>query len=164
MAEQAKMMPENQTGPASAARRVGVSAEVGRLQERGDGSAGCNDFRNGISHELPPVDRHTRAGTACSARCRIGEARRRLALGADPTPGVTCGWILVERCERCTGMVEGPPDGLPRYRVLTGADDENFCRRVSTALDLGFRLHGGPSVTYNGKQVIVAQALLWPNE
>ena len=61
-------------------------------------------------------------------------------------------------------MVEGPPDGLPRYRVLTGADDENFCRRVSTALDLGFRLHGGPSVTYNGKQVIVAQALLWPNE
>jgi hypothetical protein len=55
-----------------------------------------------------------------------------------------------------------PPDGLPPYRVLTGPDDETFCRRVSEALDLGFRLHGGPSVTFNGVNVIVAQALTWP--
>jgi hypothetical protein len=61
-------------------------------------------------------------------------------------------------------MTQGPPDGLPRYRVLTGADDERFCRRVSEALDLGFRLHEGPSVTHNGEQVIVAQALIWPGD
>ncbi|MGK5741241.1 DUF1737 domain-containing protein [Micromonospora sp. URMC 103] len=59
-------------------------------------------------------------------------------------------------------MTDQPPDGLPRYRVLTGPDDEAFCRRVSAALDLGFRLHGGPAVTYNGERVIVAQALTWP--
>lgn len=58
-------------------------------------------------------------------------------------------------------MEDGPPDGLPRYRVLTGPDDESFCRRVSEALDLGFRLHGGPALTYDGEHVIVAQALVW---
>jgi hypothetical protein len=56
-----------------------------------------------------------------------------------------------------------PPDGLPRYRVLTGPDDETFCRRVSAALDLGFELHGSPAVTFDGTDVIVAQAVVWPN-
>ncbi|MFI5499718.1 DUF1737 domain-containing protein [Nocardia asteroides] len=55
-----------------------------------------------------------------------------------------------------------PPDGLPIYRVLTGPDDETFCRRVSAALALGYELHEGPAVTANGGQVIVAQAVLWP--
>jgi hypothetical protein len=55
-----------------------------------------------------------------------------------------------------------PPDGLPAYRVLTGPDDAAFCHRVSEAIALGYRLHGGPAVTYDGKAVIVAQALLWP--
>jgi hypothetical protein len=54
-----------------------------------------------------------------------------------------------------------PPDGLPTYRVLTGPDDAAFCHRVSEALDLGYELYGSPAVTYNGEQVIVAQALLW---
>lgn len=55
-----------------------------------------------------------------------------------------------------------PPDGLPIYRVLTGPDDASFCRRVSEAIALGYRLHEGPALTYNGKEVIVAQALVWP--
>ena len=55
-----------------------------------------------------------------------------------------------------------PPDGLPAYRVLTGPDDAAFCHRVSEALALGYELYGSPSLTYNGDQVIVAQALLWP--
>ena len=55
-----------------------------------------------------------------------------------------------------------PPDGLPIYRLLTGPDDAAFCRRVSEALALGYRLHGSPAATFNGTQVIVAQALLWP--
>ncbi|MEU9840663.1 DUF1737 domain-containing protein [Actinomadura sp. NPDC048032] len=49
---------------------------------------------------------------------------------------------------------------LPRYRVLTGPDDETFCRRVSEALELGYELHGSPSVTFNGQRVIVAQAVV----
>jgi hypothetical protein len=55
-----------------------------------------------------------------------------------------------------------PPDGLPVYRLLTGPDDTAFCRRVSEVLALGYELHGGPAVTFNGENVIVAQALVWP--
>jgi len=55
-----------------------------------------------------------------------------------------------------------PPDDLPIYRVLTGPDDTAFCHRVSEAIALGYRLHGAPTVTFNGERVIVAQALLWP--
>lgn len=64
--------------------------------------------------------------------------------------------------QRRNGIMTNPPDGLPSYRVLTGPDDEAFCRRVSEAIGLGFELHGGPSLTYNGDRVIVAQALTWP--
>jgi hypothetical protein len=56
-----------------------------------------------------------------------------------------------------------PPDGLPVYRLLTGPDDAAFCRRVSEALQLGYQLYGSPAATFNGRQVIVAQALFWPD-
>lgn len=61
-------------------------------------------------------------------------------------------------------MSNVPPNGLPRYRVLTGPDDEAFCRRVSEALDLGYQLHCGPAVTFNGQDVVVAQAVVWPGD
>jgi hypothetical protein len=57
---------------------------------------------------------------------------------------------------------KGPPDGLPNYRVFTGPDDAAFCHRVSEALNLGYQLHGSPALTFNGTNVIVAQALIWP--
>jgi hypothetical protein len=56
-----------------------------------------------------------------------------------------------------------PPEGLPTYRALTGPDDDPFCRRVSQALLLGYRLHDGPALSFDGTNVIVAQALLWPS-
>jgi hypothetical protein len=59
-------------------------------------------------------------------------------------------------------MTSEPPQGPPRYRVLTGPDDATFCHRVSEALDLGYRLYQGPAVTFNGQDVIVAQAMVWP--
>jgi hypothetical protein len=55
-----------------------------------------------------------------------------------------------------------PPDGLPIYRVLTGPDDAAFCIRVSEALALGYRLYGPPAATFDGRSVIVAQAVIWP--
>ncbi|MFJ7212424.1 DUF1737 domain-containing protein [Amycolatopsis sp. NPDC098790] len=58
-------------------------------------------------------------------------------------------------------MTDAPPNDLPRYRLLTGPDDAKFCHRVSEALELGYRLHGSPAATFDGNQVIVAQALLW---
>jgi len=56
-----------------------------------------------------------------------------------------------------------PPNGLPVYRVLTGKDDAAFCRRVSDALALGYLLYGSPAATFNGENVVVAQALVWPS-
>lgn len=47
-----------------------------------------------------------------------------------------------------------------RYRLLTGPDDKSFCERVSAALDEGYELYGSPSVTFNGKNVIAAQAII----
>ncbi|ULU23855.1 DUF1737 domain-containing protein [Dyella terrae] len=60
-------------------------------------------------------------------------------------------------------MSSSPPDGLPRYRLLTGKDDASFCHRVSEALALGYELYGSPSATFNGQYVVVAQAILWPD-
>jgi hypothetical protein len=57
-----------------------------------------------------------------------------------------------------------PPDGLPRYRLLTGKDDASFCKRVSEALALGYILYGSPAATFNGEHVVVAQAVIWPGE
>lgn len=59
-----------------------------------------------------------------------------------------------------------PPEGLPKYRLLTGPDDASFCHRVSAALDLGYQLYGSPSLTFdtNKKSVIAAQAIIWKGE
>jgi hypothetical protein len=57
-----------------------------------------------------------------------------------------------------------PNDEPLRYRVLTGPDDRAFCERVSAALDEGYRLHGGPALTFDGARVIVAQALVLGQE
>jgi hypothetical protein len=59
-------------------------------------------------------------------------------------------------------MTTAPPDGLPTYRLLTGPDDAAFCKRVSEAIAMGYLLYGSPAATFNGTQVIVAQALVWP--
>ncbi|MGH3401982.1 MAG: DUF1737 domain-containing protein [Streptosporangiaceae bacterium] len=56
-----------------------------------------------------------------------------------------------------------PPRDLPIYRILTGPDDESFCRRVSEALSLGYSLYGSPTMSFDGSRVVVGQALLWPS-
>ena len=56
---------------------------------------------------------------------------------------------------------ETPPNGLPRYRILTGVDDDALCRRVSEAMELGYVLHGSPALTTKGESVIAGQALVW---
>jgi len=58
---------------------------------------------------------------------------------------------------------KNPPQGLPTYRILTGPDDAAFCHRVSEALAMGYLLYGSPAATFNGKDVIVAQAIVWPS-
>ena len=46
------------------------------------------------------------------------------------------------------------------YRYLTGPDDAKFCMRVSEAINKGWELYCGPTLTFNGEQVIAGQALV----
>ena len=45
------------------------------------------------------------------------------------------------------------------YRFLTGPDDSSFCHRVTDALNKGWELHHGPTLTFNGNTCIAGQAL-----
>ncbi|AAK79917.1 hypothetical protein BJV85_001919 [Clostridium acetobutylicum] len=47
-----------------------------------------------------------------------------------------------------------------RYRLITGKDDSSFCERISKLLNEGYKLYGSPSCTFNGEDVIVAQAVV----
>ena len=55
-----------------------------------------------------------------------------------------------------------PPESRLRYRLLTGPDDRSFCERVSAALDDGYVLHGGPTLTFDGDRVLAGQAVVLP--
>ena len=46
------------------------------------------------------------------------------------------------------------------YRYLTGKDDVNFCVSVTKALNEGYALYGSPTMTFNGTDVIVGQAIV----
>ena len=60
-------------------------------------------------------------------------------------------------------MSDAPaPDEKLSYRLITGPDDRSFCERISAALADGYVLHGSPAATFNGSNVIVAQAVVLP--
>jgi len=46
------------------------------------------------------------------------------------------------------------------YRLITGKDDAAFCERISKLLQEGYYLYGSPSITFDGKNVIAAQAVV----
>jgi hypothetical protein len=55
-----------------------------------------------------------------------------------------------------------PTEEKLSYRLITGPDTKEFCERISTALAEGYVLHGSPAATFNGNDVIVAQAIVLP--
>lgn len=56
--------------------------------------------------------------------------------------------------------VAATEDTPKRYRMLTGIDDSAFCQKVSDALEDGYELYGSPTMTFNGTNVIVGQAVV----
>jgi len=48
------------------------------------------------------------------------------------------------------------------YRLLTGGNDTPFCKRVSEALNNGWELSGGPTLTYDSSRnyVVCGQAVV----
>ncbi|RIA47308.1 DUF1737 domain-containing protein [Dichotomicrobium thermohalophilum] len=51
---------------------------------------------------------------------------------------------------------------MKAYRLLTGKDNSGFCHRVTEALNNGWELYGGPSVTFDPVRghVVCAQAIV----
>jgi hypothetical protein len=47
-----------------------------------------------------------------------------------------------------------------KYKLITGKDDAVFCERITKLLEEGYTLYGSPSCTFNGQEVIVAQAVI----
>ena len=54
-----------------------------------------------------------------------------------------------------------PPDGLA-YRLISGPDDAEFCRRVSHWVARGYVPYGNPTMAVDKGAVTVGQALVWP--
>lgn len=52
------------------------------------------------------------------------------------------------------------PDFTKRYKMLTGIDNSEFCAKVRLHLDNGYELHGSPAMAFNGKDIIVGQAVV----
>lgn len=52
------------------------------------------------------------------------------------------------------------PDFTKRYKMLTGIDNSEFCAKVRLHLDNGYELHGSPVMAFNGKDIIVGQAVV----
>jgi len=50
------------------------------------------------------------------------------------------------------------------YTLLTGPDDETFCKKVSEKLNNGWELYGSPTLTFNGKNVIADQGIIKETE
>jgi hypothetical protein len=55
-----------------------------------------------------------------------------------------------------------PTEEKLSYRLITGPDTRDFCERIHSALAEGYVLHGSPAATFNGTDVIVAQAIVLP--
>lgn len=99
---------------------------------------------DGTAARLPapaPVPTHVAAGAAAPVPAGV----------AAPVPA----GVAVSRAGAAAPAGE-------RYRCIVGPDGPDFYRRVSEALDEGYQLHGAPTMTFDGKQVIVAQAVVWP--
>lgn len=47
-----------------------------------------------------------------------------------------------------------------KYKLVTGKDDAEFCKRITALLADGYELYGSPAITFNGEHNVVAQAVV----
>lgn len=92
-----------------------------------------------------PVKRVAAAKPA--ARTAVRAAAKPAASKAAATPAVAA-------------AIADKPDFTKRYKMLTGIDNSEFCAKVRLHLDNGYALHGSPTMAFNGKDVIVGQAVV----
>jgi len=100
----------------------------------------------------------TAAKAAPKAAAKTATAKPVVKPAAKKAPAKTA--------SKATAAPEAPAAAAPeynftkRYKMLTGVDDSSFCDKVVAHLDNGYELFGAPSITFNGKDVIVGQAVV----
>lgn len=52
------------------------------------------------------------------------------------------------------------PQQTEKYKLITGKDDSEFCKRITKLLSEGYELYGSPTMAFNGEHMIVAQAVI----
>ena len=82
-----------------------------------------------------------------AAKPAVKAAPKRAAAKAAPKPAAAA---------KAAPATEAPKP----YKMLTGPDDSEFCSKVSRHLAEGYELYGSPTMTFNGKTVIVGQAVV----
>lgn len=87
-------------------------------------------------------------------------ARAAAKPAAARAPRATAARTTAAKAAAQPAAVAATPDFTKRYKMITGVDDSEFCSRVSLHLDNGYELYGSPTATFNGKNVIVGQAVV----
>lgn len=90
----------------------------------------------------------------------MATTRKAPAKTAAKTPARTTRTAAARPAAKPVAKPAAKPEPKKAYRLLTGVDDAAFCQKVSDALKDGYELYGSPSVTFNGKNVIAAQAVV----
>ncbi|WP_083761758.1 DUF1737 domain-containing protein [Psychromonas ingrahamii] len=47
-----------------------------------------------------------------------------------------------------------------KYKLVTGKDDADFCKRITKLLAQGYELYGSPAISFNGEHMVVIQAVV----
>ncbi len=94
---------------------------------------------------------------------RVPVAARTVPVAARPVPDVPRPGRTVADAAPGRPADTAPVPETQRYRCITGPDDADFRRRVGAALAEGYVLAGGTSVTFNGHDVVLVQAVVWPD-
>jgi hypothetical protein len=99
----------------------------------------------------------TSAAKAPAAKAPVAKPAAAKAKKAAPATAAVQESVA-DACELPTPAAKDAP--RKRFRMLTGVDDSAFCQKVSDALDDGYELYGSPTMTFNGTNVIVGQAVI----
>jgi hypothetical protein len=97
--------------------------------------------------------------TAISAR-KPAATRKPAAATRKPVARATSSRSAATKT--AVAIAPSAPDFTKTYKLLTGIDNSEFCAKVRLHLDNGYSLHGSPTMAFNGKDIIVGQAVTKP--
>lgn len=98
----------------------------------------------------------TPAKKPAAPRTRAAAAKPATAAKAAPKAAAVRKPVAKPVARKAAPATEAPKP----YKMLTGPDDSEFCSKVSRHLAEGYELYGSPTMTFNGKTVIVGQAVV----